>query len=134
MSHKTDAAITEILNMSAGKGMDELILEKIFGYEKLPPPACPKFQKPTDDGVVSMFFIPPYSTTISAAWLVVEKMGEWHGFEFVIRRCRYEKTLWEAGWFDEGWEGYESIVSDFAETPALAICRAALLIAIEEKR
>lgn len=123
MSHKTDAAITEILNMPAGKGMDELILEKIFGYEKLPPPACPKFQKPTDDGVVKMLFIPPYSTTISAAWLVVEKMAE--GADF------FEGINGDWKTFMDGLRGNYLFVLD-AEKAARLICCAALLTTIKE--
>jgi hypothetical protein len=64
--------------------------------------------------------LPNYSTDISDAWTVVEKMRERaEAWEFNI-----ESNLgkWKAGFFSNG----EYFDSDWEETASLAICRAAL--------
>ncbi len=70
-----------------------------------------------------------YSTDIAAAWTVVEKVGFlWHGFKFLV--CCYQehdmRLVWEAGWYEWGNEGPEGRATAVADTPAIAICRAAL--------
>ena len=129
----------EIQNMSAGREMDALIAEKIFGWSwngnfLLPPsdhPAsvnhwCAEWD---DDG--RPHWLPNYSTDLTTAWEVVEKIGEWRGFEFLMRRYCMSEKQWQAGWFEDGYDGYETRVSAESELPALSICRAALLAVME---
>lgn len=68
---------------------------------------------------------------IDDAWMVVEKLGRWHGFNFMIMyECwtwRVGNPLfWTVGWFEEGYEGPESRCSAESETVTRAICLAAL--------
>lgn len=63
----------------------------------------------------------PYSTSMDAAWKVVTKLGSWRGSNFVLRRLN--NGLWEAGWFERA---DDNRVVAIAETPAVAICLAAL--------
>ena len=65
----------------------------------------------------------PYSTSIAAAWLVVEKMDERFGFDghngFTI--VKGNDGLWYVEFPNPNWEDGQ------ADTAPLAICRASLL-------
>jgi len=74
-----------------------------------------------------------YSTDISAAWEVVEKLGNWNGFDFLVwLNSQYLKREWQAGWYEIGYD-IESRAVGYAPTVPLAICRAALLAVMEDK-
>jgi hypothetical protein len=89
------------------------VAEKVMGFIKLPFPGTPKFQKPTEDGVIPLYYVPNYSTNISAAWEVVEKdRGE---------ASALLKSPIHGGYFFT----YKHERA-FGETAPLAICRAAL--------
>ena len=109
----------EILKMEAGRELDALVAEKIFGFVDLGPLqfAGLRYQKPTTDGVVVLGRLPYYSTDIAAAWQVVEKYRCGFKLEFVdlYRRWYCEFTI------------NENLQSALAETSPHAICRAALL-------
>ena len=142
--------------MNAGRELDALVAEKVMG---IPPleiirrangdfdeirgwPECPIDQSEEDaygaldkpGGKNLIFWFPKtYSTSIADAWLVVEKMGSWHGFTFMVfhekewRRDRDSEALvWRCGWFEWGWDGPESRAASVADTAPLAICLAAL--------
>ena len=66
------------------------------------------------------------STNIAAAWQVVEKLGNWHGFDFRLWLEYDANGQWQAGWFENGYDGLESRCSAMAGTAPLAVCRAAL--------
>lgn len=74
----------------------------------------------------------PYSTDIAAAWEVVEKMGLWRGFDFIVWRPTSDargmkpEYIWEAGWYEVGYEGPETRAVGYADTAPHAICLAAL--------
>jgi hypothetical protein len=77
-------------------------------------------------GCPSSADLPAYSTSIADAWEVVEKLREWHGFDFMVWG-RAGSTDWEAGWFEMDYDGPERRSAADAGTVPLAICRAALL-------
>jgi len=98
----------EIMNMPAGREMDTLIAKSIFGNVK----------KSWD----WEFTLPSYSTDISAAWRVVEKMSDGETPNDVELRTSVR------GWRCDFFKGYAN-----AETAPLAICRAALLAVMAEE-
>ena len=104
----------EILNMPAGRGMDEMVTQKIF----------------MTDGF--WHGVKDYSTDISAAWEVVEKMCDGDKNKFMIYRFGFgpkkPKIRWRVSW-GQGWENLLSYCD--AESAPLAICRAALLAVME---
>lgn len=67
--------------------------------------------------------LPNYSTAIEAAWKVVGRLDNWRGFDFRLRWCNNE---WEAGWFEKLRNDPEPRATATADTPAVAICLAAL--------
>jgi hypothetical protein len=71
--------------------------------------------------------LPHYSTDISAAWLVVERMRQTHDFELgLLAKFKNGKDLWEAEFTDCATdEAYKSYLAE-ADTAPLAICLAAL--------
>lgn len=107
----------EILNMPAGREMDALIFEKIFGFEKGTFPVYEPMKSNVGDYMVRP--IQEYSTDISAAWEVVEKLTDGiflNDFSlWTTMRC------WKADFTEL------RVADSNAETAALAICRAALL-------
>lgn len=92
-------------DFKAGRALDALVAEKVMGHRP---------------GVNSVH---AYSTEIAAAWMVVEKIGNWHEFTFAVIKGVVQ---WEAGWYESGCEGLEQRASAVADTPPLAICLAAL--------
>jgi hypothetical protein len=100
----------EILAMSAGVEMDMLIELELFGK------------------VASVYYHPrPFSTDLSAAWEVVEKMKQNNWF-FILSDNLFPDR-WEASFF---WDPNQTMIEAIAETAPLAICRAALRVAMEE--
>ena len=97
----------EILNMPAGTKMNQLIWWKVFDMYPTPP---------NND----MKLLPDYSTDISAAWEVVDKLVR---FSITIESfpkgvlCRFFGAGSSTAGDAVGW----------ADTAPLAICRAALL-------
>ena len=124
----------EILNLEAGREMDALIAEKVMG-EKQPnyvhanlhmeypeTSTCGNWQcfNIFEHGDICEWHPKQFSTDISAAWEVVEMMGDkfdnvGHGEEWY---CVYRPDEWG------------NIV--YADSAPLAICRAALLAVTEE--
>lgn len=135
--------------MQAGRELDAEIAEKVFGCKVKRPPTpgeleglsqadyekrrretgyhceCPGRPHTIDDGDYYGTDIKEYSTRIQDAWEVVEKLGllnqasEYNGLQL----WRDTSGMWHVGDFDSGLGKVEVC----AETPSLAICRAALL-------
>lgn len=116
----------EILNMPAGKDMDRLIAEKVMGWYVSPDGLVDPTHKPGDVFLGDVCSEYPFSKGIAEAWLVVKflKSNFWST----------EIICWD---FSERWavtceyrtghgEPRKTLYAD-AETPMLAICRAALL-------
>jgi hypothetical protein len=145
----------EVLNMPAGREMDALIAEKVMGWiysdswEQLvpsghaDPPIWSDWEWDIEEltyvkhpinmmGGVSYRgdkpYIPEYSTNISAAWKIVEKMIN-DGYDIVdIWHENVVDVGWAMEWIKDG-NGDNSIGSD---TAPLAICKAALLTALDD--
>ena len=112
--------------MEAGREMDALVAEKIFNWIHsgrffLPPSDPPA----TKDNWAAIYaekgrpnWLPYYSTSISAAWEVVEKMER-------FQITQYPKGKYYAGAGDPDEEGWEFDAE--APTAPLAICRVALM-------
>jgi hypothetical protein len=128
----------KIFNLPAGEELDKMVAIKVMGWKWVtrPPsvpqwspidgmPAIRRYLIPPDEtkrkyipSMMSPFRIPKYSSDISAAWKVVEKMGAYK-LEIVYRsnETKHKATFWHE------MMGYPVE----AETAPLAICRAALL-------
>lgn len=102
----------EILAMPAGRDMDALVGEYVFGWEKGTFPVYEPMKSKHGDYMVRP--ISNYSTDISAAWDVVEKLKE--------------SSLWlDLNTSPDGCQVGFADYFVFADTAPLAICRAALL-------
>lgn len=66
----------------------------------------------------------PVSTDIAEAMALVEELGRWHGFEFIM--WLEEDGQWHAGWFENDYEGPESRVTARSKVLPEAICLAYL--------
>jgi hypothetical protein len=125
--------------MEAGREMDALIAEKIFGlawlrgqygkYEYLRQDDDTKYACAKLLATGELFpnkTLPKYSTDIAAAWQVVEKMSsrkDWDEHPVCIVRNYAFKDMWTVELRDYDFDAT-------AETAPLAICRAALLAAM----
>ena len=107
------------MNMPAGRELDVLVHQKIFRLE------CDVTSRFWQDGPL---FLEDtfYSTSIAAAWLVVEKLD---AFDFELGRVRGE-DYWECFIWLEGMEHYGGVSCE-APTAPLAICRSALLAVMD---
>lgn len=118
----------EILKMEAGREMDALVARRVMGFVDLGPLQFEdlRWQKPTVDGVVVLGRLPRYSTDIAAAWQVVEKLQSMAYWVNINTTC-------DVGLYDVQvrlWSDINDIAVVFVPAP-LAICRAALLAAME---
>lgn len=115
----------QIKKMEAGREMDQLIYDQIFRKAYFE-----HYTHMVPDGF-DFLNIPNYSTDISSAWDVVEKLIE-DNFDLEgvekMHRLEYRKWVCEFGYGknyqhqDTGWKAFAT-----ADTAPLAICRAALL-------
>ena len=119
----------EILAMEAGDEMNALIAE-LMGWTRHEQPFTSKWGRvyewrPPEGSSYDMFLAPhDWSTSIAAAWEVVEKVCEQHSLYFRLHRSA--DVVWAM--FDR-WCESRLFVQAQAEPqqPALAISRAALL-------
>jgi hypothetical protein len=127
-------------DLPAGTELDIMIARDIMGYKILPGDNRRDFMRGTwfDDGV-RQGPIPHYSTEIVHAWEVVEKIGLFKNCVHLREDAvgvkegdRWTKTGYR--WVVE--RGLEPLdkneILSYGETPALAICRAALNEAVME--
>jgi len=115
----------EILAIPAGPEMDELIAKYVMKLERTKPGQWRESVDWWVNGLPSE--CPDYSTDISAAWEVVEKMSS----KFIgLHKMKFAEGKWFALYLDKSNDDCEEIVE--AETPMLAICLAALL-SVEER-
>jgi len=126
----------EVLAMKPGRELDALVAEKVMGWVEFSPidPTIDfgvhgkyrwNYAKDPKDGKQKP--IPWYSEDIAAAWEVVEKMLERGGCEI---GCYGSKN--GAKWFEVNVITMNGEVTVTAQTPAEAICKAALLAVMEE--
>ena len=111
----------DIDKMEAGPEMNALVAERVMGWQKIRDPLAPKgttnrYRYVDKDWLGNDRRLPKFSTDISPAWLVVEKMLEKHEafhLEYIPDKQWYA-MFWFATYFTS------------ADTAPLAICRAAL--------
>jgi len=111
----------------AGRELDALVAEKVMGwcvgsdgeevfYDDKRGWVCKPHCKP----IISQGIVAYYSTSISAAWEVVEKLAVSGKCSFAIERFRNKPYSWQVEFgLGVGWTVY-------ADTAPLAICLAAL--------
>jgi hypothetical protein len=102
----------EILNTPAGREIEALIELAIFNRTLTSAASDASYIK-TPNGYEDLRRNKHYSTDISAAWEVVEKL-----------KPQFQEITIDA---DKDWRCYFDSACAFAETAPLAICRAALL-------
>lgn len=140
----------EILKLEAGRELDALVAEKVMGLslEHLPTVyekgntedgqdgwsgfVCPKCRRSQD--MLDEPCAKAYSTNIAAAWEVFKFLSA-NSIETVVRKENVESV--SIGYDSEGWscsiwwfkdiQSAHAVEGIYAETPELAICRAALL-------
>lgn len=110
----------EILNMPAGRYLDSKIAEMVMGltvdYE-FDEPHIPSLRDKYDE----WGYLPNYSTDISAAWEVIEKIKDEHlTFDMFYRP--HEQKWWVTVFASDHAKDH-----GIADTAPLAVCRAALL-------
>lgn len=118
----------EILNMPAGREMDALIGEYVFGWKKGTFPVYEPMKSKHGDYIVRP--IAQYSTDIAVAWEVVEWIQK-NGYSFELT----EHADPQGDYILQVWRR-DMERDDFiarAETVPLAICRAALLAVVPER-
>ena len=134
--------------MKAGRELDALIAEKVMGLTRHDESYVAEgvgkvlrfvWRDGCGDCVYSGdMFLPHYSTNIADAWEVVEKLGRWRGFDFMLVMPDPEQTFhlhtYEAGWYEATNDGPERRVVSDADTAPLAICLAALKAVSQEEQ
>jgi hypothetical protein len=108
---------------ATGREMDALIAEKVMGYsldyefaDVLGAPTVKELRDKYDEWGL----LPNYSTDIADAWQVVDKIYV-HSLRRIVNGEPDKPALWQVFIYAD------STLSGIAETPALAICRAALM-------
>jgi len=108
--------------MPAGREMDALVAEKVMGFEI---PANLRNSVNWGGGPPILvdgksLDIPHYSTDLTDAWEVVEKMGN-----YLFACGRNDNGMWEACFFSVN-SGIGKLSEGHGDTAPSAICRAAL--------
>lgn len=99
--------------MKPGRELDLLVAEKVMGFIARKTSAGESYFE-DKEGTLPGYYIPHYSTQISAAWEVVEKMKE--------------EYLWEMAWNHalKAWTCYLNGEGSKSDTAPHSICLAAL--------
>jgi hypothetical protein len=124
----------DILNMEAGREMDDLIATRVMGWKMGNTSVLPRMNIPVwHDGNwnISHFYEWRPSTDIAAAWEAVDKLRK-DGFNCVFSLPYTNSAIRQHILFDGG-EETDARSSDwvYGDELPLAICRAALLAVME---
>lgn len=118
--------------MEAGRQLDAMIAEKVMGYAHPPWQAGAKTANPNGcHWSCSVCNPAPFSSSIAAAWQVVEKRSH-SGVDFYLERHPNGETHWARfndttqGTFNADGCQDKRLGDADAQTAPLAICRAAL--------
>jgi hypothetical protein len=118
----------DVTKLEAGRELDELVA-LAMGWQRDLVAVAGGFRvvwwPPSEDAVPEYVPLPPYSTDIAAAWLVVESWKELRG-----GHSRFSIEWGSDDWRVEVWANYggDSVVVYHPSLP-LAICRADLEVA-----
>ena len=130
----------EIMNMPAGREMDKIIAEKVFGLEireteKWVKSCVPsKLRQPDYKvSIISAGGLPlkNYSTDILAAWCLIDKMHE-KEYQYTLRGYFMGGEQHVATFDNQDWADKNPLYRAHGATATLAICRAALLTTLED--
>jgi hypothetical protein len=124
----------EILKMPAGREMDALIFEHVFGFEKGSFPVHEPMKSKLGDYMVRP--IQQYSSDISAAFEVAEKLSDKWDFALMNNQNfrKYPDLHYGFRLQAIGEDNHIKTIFALGETAPLAICRAALLIFIPDEK
>ena len=134
--------------MKAGRQLDALVAEKVMQLPGLERGDGNKycgiigFAYPQSegeyycrrDGFLSDL-IPCYSTDMAAAWQTVNEIKQDYQVCFVLEDFQFDGKYWQAmfkGGLNQDEGRWSSLYYSFADTPELAICRAALKVATND--
>ena len=108
----------EVDSLQAGRRLDVIIAREVFGYQVVNIDDEPYIETEK----LEYASVPEYSTDVSAAWEVIQKMVE----AKVLMNISYGTKTWNVNFSTQ--KQYRKLVYDSstAETITLAICRAAL--------
>jgi hypothetical protein len=110
-----------------GRDLDALVEERVMGRTLRGPRRADTLSFPLKAGAVFHDLPaeepPPYSTSIEAAWELVEHLGEHRGFWFRLEKQASLPGLWFAAFREAGLDDEDTAVS---VTAPHAICLAAL--------
>ena len=123
----------EILTMEAGREMDCIIAENVFGWKrgKYFDDAGQLVWITPSNQFYSAGSTPDYSTDMTAAWQVVEKLSKPHIFINLSKfGDKYVCDIENMEDYSNPEKQFNRWKIDFCNSPALAICRAALLMTI----
>jgi hypothetical protein len=117
--------MSETTLMEAGREMDALIAERVFGRQTGRWGSFSLMDGGDDAVAVET---PRYSTDIAAAWEIVPRLEARYGrFDITQIWGLDARGDWQCTLGKQGWESVGAIyVTGFASTAPLAICRAAL--------
>lgn len=122
--------VDEILSMPAGREMDALIFEHVFGAEKGTFPVYAPMKSELGDYMVRP--IQEYSSDISAAFEVVDKMRQ-NKFQYTLRGYFMGVEQRIATFDNQDWADANPLYKARGDTAALAICRAALVAVSQQE-
>lgn len=112
--------------LKAGVEIDTLIAERVMGwmYKDFKTPYVVMGQPET----MSTDYVPPFSTDITAAWMIVDRLHEMGWSVFVACYCDNEhvSSPFEARCWKRNDPQFPETISIGADTAPLAICTAAL--------
>jgi hypothetical protein len=120
------------LGLSEGIELDNLIAEKVMGWHKfnnngnliwVDSKGVFQHLAEFDSEILTYPFAP--SSDLEDAWMVVDKVYI-HSLRRVVSHEPDAPALWQAHAYAD------SVLSGIGETPQLAICRAALLVVMEQ--
>ena len=138
----------EILAMEPGRELDALVAERVMGKPKptVIPRSDEKFLETWDDwggawlarfkgdNEIGQYYALPFSTNISKAWEVVEKIDAGsYRWRLASKHCRSGHVWWTAT-LDKylgAVNGWKEMVYAPGDTAPEAICKAALLAVME---
>ena len=129
--------MADIHTIQEGRELDALVAEKVMGITLVADPWDDHDYCYREDG--ELLSVAPYSTSIAAAWQVVEKLknGSPVGVGFSTRISYWPADTGEEWIVSFGCNTYPDkgnrIVEATASTAPLAICRAALCVVTEER-
>ena len=115
----------DISSLPASRELDALVAERVMGWHALRDGHCAECEAMIKEGTLMMSdpqglvgVVPDYSTSISAAWEVVEKTR-------LFDNAHLRRDLWNEIRWQIVAEPSEEILAS-ADTAPLAICRAVL--------